>query len=38
MADLALCGDVAAALVASGTIRRHHRLESVKLKQPPPEL
>jgi hypothetical protein len=36
MAGLALYGDVGHALLAPGPIRLRHRLESVKLKPPPP--
>jgi hypothetical protein len=37
MAGLALYGDLAAAIVASGPIRLRHRLESVKIKPAPPK-
>jgi Subtilase family len=37
MAGLALYGDVGDALVVAGPIRLRHRLESVKLKPPPPK-
>jgi hypothetical protein len=37
MAGLALYGDLAHALAAAGPIRLRHRLESVKLKPPPPK-
>jgi hypothetical protein len=36
MAGLALYGDFGTALTAAGTVRLRHRLESVKLRPPPP--